>query len=78
MSAKPLKISRIVIDRDLCIGAATCVVLAPGVFQMDDENKAYLVDLNGADAETTLAAAESCPTKAVFLYDEDGKQVYPY
>ena len=78
MSAKPLKISKIVIDRDLCIGAATCVVLAPGVFQMDDENKAILVDLNGADAETTLAAAESCPTKAVFLYDEDGKQVYPY
>ena len=78
MSAKPLKISRIVIDRDLCIGAATCVVLAPGVFQMDDENKAYLVDLNGADAETTLAAAESCPTKAVFLYDEEDKQIYPY
>jgi ferredoxin len=76
--AKPLKISKIVVDRDLCIGAATCVVLAPGVFQMDDENKAYLVDMNGADAETTLAAAESCPTKAVFLYDEDGKQIYPY
>jgi ferredoxin len=78
MSAKPLKISKIVIDRHLCIGAATCVVLAPGVFQMDEENKAVLVDLNGADAETTLAAAESCPTKAVFLYDEDGKQIYPY
>jgi len=78
MPAKPLKISKIVVDRDLCIGAATCVVLAPGVFQMDEENKAYLVDLNGADAETILAAAESCPTKAVFLYDEEGKQIYPY
>ncbi|MEK9152045.1 MAG: ferredoxin [Patescibacteria group bacterium] len=75
---KPLQISKIVVDRDLCIGAASCVTIAPGVFQMDDENKAILVDLHGNDAETTLLAAESCPTKAIFLYDEEGKQVYPY
>ena len=74
---KPLKISKIVVDRDLCIGAASCVVIAPGTFQLDAENKAYLVDLNGHDAETILLAAESCPTKAIFLYDEEGKQIYP-
>ena len=74
---KPLKIAKIVIDRDLCIGAASCVVIAPGTFQMDEENKAYLVDINGHDAETIVMAAESCPTKAIFLYDEDGNQVYP-
>jgi ferredoxin len=78
MSVKPLKISKIVVDRDLCIGCATCTVLAPGVFEIDEEGKSILVDLEGADAETTLAAAESCPTKAIFLYDEDGKQIYPY
>lgn len=75
---KPLIISKIVIDRDLCIGAGTCVTLAPETFQMDDENKAILVDLRGNDAETILMAAESCPTKAIFLYDENGEQVYPY
>ncbi len=74
---KPLKISKIVIDRELCIGAASCVVIAPGTFQMDEENKAYLVDLNGHDAETIKMAAESCPTKAIFLYDNEGKQIYP-
>lgn len=74
---KPLKISKIVIDRDLCIGAASCVVIAPETFQMDEENKAYLVNIEGNDAETILMAAESCPTKAIFLYDEEGKQVYP-
>jgi ferredoxin len=75
---KPLVISKIVIDRDLCIGAATCVTIAPGTFQMDDENKAILVDLKGNDAETVLMAAESCPTKAIFLYDENDQQIYPY
>jgi ferredoxin len=74
---KPLKITKIVVDRDLCIGAASCVVIAPKSFQMDGENKAYVVDLEGHDAETLIMAAESCPTKAVFLYDEDGRQVYP-
>ena len=75
---KPLVISKIVIDRDLCIGAGTCVAIAPDTFQMDDENKAILVNLTGNDAETILMAAESCPTKAIFLYDENGEQVYPY
>lgn len=75
---KPLVISKIVVDRDLCIGAATCVTIAPETFQMDDENKAILVNLTGNDAETILMAAESCPTKAIFLYDENGEQVYPY
>ena len=75
---KPAKYAKIVIDRDLCIGAATCVTIAPGTFQMDDENKAILIDLEGNDMETVLMASESCPTKAIFLYDEDGVQVYPY
>lgn len=75
---KPLVISKIVIDRDLCIGAATCVTIAPGTFQMDEENKAILVDLHGDEAETILMSAESCPTKAIFLYDETGAQIYPY
>ncbi len=74
---KPAKFAKIVVDRDLCIGAATCVAIAPKTFQMDDENKAVLIDLEGNDVETILASAQSCPTKAVFLYDEDGKQVYP-
>ena len=55
---KPLKISRVEVDRDLCIGAAPCVTVAPGVFQLDDENKAIVVDQNGADAETILLAAQ--------------------
>ena len=71
------KIGRIYVDRDLCIGAASCVAIAPGVFQLDGENKAYVVDENAADQETIMLAAQSCPTRAIFLYDEDGNQIYP-
>ena len=74
---KPLTISKVVVDRDLCIGAATCVVLAMKTFRMDDENKAVVIDPHGDDPDTVLMGAESCPTKAIFVYDEDGNQIYP-
>ncbi len=76
----PKKISKIVIDRDLCIGAASCVTIMPQVFQLDDENKAVLLagsEPQWSDVETVIMAAKSCPTKAIFLYDEDGVQIYP-
>lgn len=76
-TAKTLKLSKIVVDRELCIGAAPCVTVAPGVFQLDDENKAYVVDQNAADAETILLAAQACPVQAIILFDAEGKQVYP-
>lgn len=74
---KPLKIGKVEVDRDLCIGAAPCVTVAPGVFQLDEENKAYIVDQKGADDETILLAAQACPTQAIIVYDDEGNQIYP-
>ena len=71
------KIARIFIDRDLCIGAASCIAIAPGVFALDDENKAIVINEKGADDETILLAAQSCPTRAIVLFDEQGNQIYP-
>lgn len=71
------KIAKIVVDRELCIGAAPCVTVAPNVFQLDDENKAVVVDASGADDDTILLAAQSCPVQAISLYDEDGNRVFP-
>ncbi|MCX6733655.1 MAG: ferredoxin [Candidatus Peregrinibacteria bacterium] len=68
---------KIVVDRKLCIGAAPCVAVAPGVFQLDDEEgKAYIIDPDSTDEETIKMAAESCPVLAIKLYKE-GKQIYP-
>ena len=69
---------KIKIDRDLCIGAGTCVALAPNTFELDDELKATLKDNDKKDPEEgILAAAKSCPTLAIILEDEQGKQIYP-
>lgn len=74
---KSSHIAKIVVDRSLCIGAASCIAVAPGVFTLDSENKAVVYNDKGADDETILLAAKSCPTQAILLFDEEGNQVYP-
>jgi ferredoxin len=87
------KIKYLMVDRELCIGAASCVAVLPEVFQLDGEDKAVILQKNGirtsektdvdllevaaVDDETLMLAAQSCPTLAIFLYDADGNQIYP-
>lgn len=71
------KIRRIVVDRQACIGAQSCVAVAPGVFQMDQKNIAYVVDPSSTEEDVLLLAAQSCPVLAIKLYDEDDIQLFP-
>ena len=69
---------RIKVDRNLCIGAASCVALAMKTFALDSENKAVVLDEAGDPPESIKLAAESCPTKAIILENiETGEQEYP-
>jgi len=83
---------KIKVDADLCIGAAACVTVAPETFQLNNENKADVLDHGQApggpsyereievtdeELENILLSAESCPVLAVFVYDESDKQIFP-
>lgn len=69
---------KIEVINEKCIGAASCVALAPGTFQLDEENIAYIVSQTGDDPEMQLLGAQSCPTAAIIITDtETGKQVWP-
>lgn len=68
---------RIRIDREKCISAGNCVVTAPTVFILDDEEKATLIDPATVDEETLWLAAELCPTEAIVLESDEGEQLYP-
>lgn len=80
------------VDPDLCIGAASCVTIAPETFQLNDENKAYVLDhgteptprtyeriveVTEDEKENIILGAQSCPTLAIFIYDEAGTQLFP-
>jgi ferredoxin len=70
-------ISKLVVDRDLCIAAVSCIAVAGDVWELDDENKVVAKDANALDDATLIASAEACPTKASFVFDKEGNQVFP-
>jgi ferredoxin len=64
------------VDRGLCIGSGDCVDTAPDVFQLDDEEKAVVIDPDGAYADDIVQAAANCPVSAIVVVGEDG-ELYP-
>ncbi len=67
---------RIEVDRGLCIGSGDCVEAAPGVFELDEEDKARVIDPDGGPADDILEAARNCPVAAILVEGEDGA-LYP-
>ena len=66
------------VDRNLCIGAASCIAVAPKAYQLDNEAKAILLATAGEELpETILDSAKACPVAAIIIHDENGKQIFP-
>lgn len=65
--------------RDKCIGAASCVAIAPKAFQLDGEQKAVVLPTAGEESDDNLLlGAQSCPTAAIVVVDtQTGEQVWP-
>lgn len=69
---------RIVIDRDVCIGAGTCVAEAPRTFDLDEHDLAVVQPGAGDDDQAVLWAAQGCPVGAISLFvGEDDRRVWP-
>lgn len=64
------------VDRALCVGNGVCVALAPAAFNLDQNMKAVVVNPEGETESSLLAAAEACPTQAIYL-SVDGGSLYP-
>jgi len=72
----------IIIEPALCMAFGSCETLAPNVFEVDKDKminpKAKLKSETGDDFERILAAAQTCPTKAIIIRDRyTGEQIYP-
>jgi ferredoxin len=69
---------RVEVINDKCIGAASCVAIAPQVFQLNEDNIAHVISQDGNDDDTKLLAAQSCPTAAIVVTDTTtGQKVWP-
>jgi len=66
------------VDRDLCIGAATCAAIASKTFGLDEHSKAIVLDTAGEDPdERIIEAAKSCPVIAIIINNEKNEQTSP-
>jgi len=79
------------INQGLCMGAESCVQLAPEVFALDYSNLGFgrgtghdaplgMKDIMDREilSEKILTAVQSCPYKAIIVKDaETGEQVFP-
>jgi ferredoxin len=69
---------KIIVDKEKCRGHNNCVSIAPNVFDIDDNFKAFVIDPKGDSDEDIIKAARMCPTLAIALEDEtSGARVFP-
>jgi ferredoxin len=69
---------KITVDKNACIASGDCAETAPAVFDFDVDGKSEVVDPNGAPVQVAIAAAKSCPVRAITVIDEDtGEQLFP-
>jgi ferredoxin len=61
------------IDRDLCMGSGNCSFWAPGVFDLDDEGIAIVLDPTAAPEDKIVLAAQGCPTQAISVTRDGAK-----
>jgi ferredoxin len=66
---------RLRVDADACIGSGSCAGIAPRHFRLDGHVSTPVRETVAPD-ESVIAAAESCPAEAIFVYDTtDGSLV---
>ena len=65
----------IVVNRDLCMGSGNCSFWAPGVFDLDEDGIAIVLDPEAAPEEKVMLAAQGCPTQAISVTKDGTKLV---
>ena len=55
----------VVVDQDECMGCESCVELCPEVFAMDDDGKAYVLDVENPSEDDVQEAIDACPAECI-------------
>ena len=59
----------VVVDPSACVGAGQCALVAPDVFDQDDDGTVRVLesDPRGADLDAAIKAARLCPARAIAI-----------
>jgi ferredoxin len=58
------------VNRDVCVGSAICVQIAPEAFELGDDGKSRVVDASAVDEDTLREAVRNCPVQAIVIDEE--------
>ncbi len=66
------------IERPNCIGSKNCINVAPNLFELDgDQICSFKENTEGIEKEIIIEACSVCPVNALFVIDEQNKQIVP-
>jgi ferredoxin len=58
------------INREKCMGSGNCSFWAPGVFDLDEDGIAIVIDPTAAPDERIVLAMQGCPTQAITITEK--------
>jgi ferredoxin len=62
--------TRVLVDMNLCQSHGECVYVAPGIFELgDDDVLRWKVDIDPSERDDAVAAVEACPMLAIRVED---------
>lgn len=61
---------KIKVNKEKCLGCATCCFLAPNTFEMAEDGKSRVKNPQGDSEEKILQAVQSCPSAAIEIEGE--------
>ena len=62
------------IHRDACKGSGNSSFWAPGVFDLDDDGVAVVIDPDAQPEDKIILAGQGCPTQAIMIV-KDGEKI---
>lgn len=65
---------RIAADREICIGSGNCVFYAAETFDLDDDDRAIIVNPSGDDPDKQAMAVQNCPSGALSFVDDHSRE----
>ncbi len=70
------KITKIIVDQELCVGCGACAAMAPEVFVLNKKGRSEVKHPDASDDNSIKISAQSCPVNAISVFEGE-KKVWP-
>lgn len=65
--------TKVTVDKDLCIGCGACTAIEPSVFEISEDDGLAFVKENKINDDVKMAE-NSCPTGAINIEEDNDKE----